>query len=776
MSATVAGHPDTAGQLEFFHIRAAVKRALLTVILAWIPQSWCEQIVRWAKPVAQWWWRTWWRRMTIRITAAFTTVVALALVLAPRASANASDVSAAASFFSWMKLYDSHGISAWLFHLSIDRGNTTPGGAWRTLWSWTITLGYEVYRFVVTCAIWLISWVLSFEWVDLILAPLKTISEALTSITHQFALMPFVLTLAGVSIGIWLLRGRFATGLYELLVSSAIAAAAVGVLANPFNVVAGEDGLIKQARDFGIEMAAGIANDGDTTGSAEKQLKEIETKLVDVFVRQPTQMINFGVVLDAPSNGGKCVAEFDAAYRSIAEGSGDPSLANQLRDGLIDSTNIPGVGTALDAVLPGGEDKPEDKVKNAISDCEGDNGPMKAFADNPGPGQAIGVFFLIIGAFALLAFAVVLAFGVLLAVGIALGNALKAIVGVTLAIAPAMRGQLWRSIANTAMSLMQLVFSIVFLVAYLLVIAELFSSDELGLFQVVFFVDIALVAGLLLFRRGMNSLRKFSDILAAKMATRPGASPTAISKSSPSTAVQLAHAAYTTRQVARGGKALAKGAGKLASTGGKATVAGSTAATGGLVAAGLLAKNAITKTKSKIGSASDPEQQDPQESGTDSGATQRGASNQTPAERLRGRLSEADVAGKAGVKRPLTRAGQSPTTVAAARGSMRPGTETVRGNDGRSYRRFTTQSGASIMLPTQSGRTPTQPSPAVKPSSASVAKKTAPNKPAQRAPRSDSVRTSKSTRGRSRNADLVKAASRAKSSNPIKPASLSRGR
>ncbi len=125
------------------------------------------------------------------------------------------------------------------------------------IWAYIITLEYEVFRFLMATAIWFITWVLSFEWLDLILTPVRTIADSVTSITDQFALTPLMLTVAGLSVAIWIIRGRFSTGIYELLMSCVIAAAAVGVLSNPVDRVLGDDGLVLSARNVGLEVASG---------------------------------------------------------------------------------------------------------------------------------------------------------------------------------------------------------------------------------------------------------------------------------------------------------------------------------------------------------------------------------------------------------------------------------------------------------------------------------------------------------------------------------------
>ena len=701
----VVGAPEPR---EYFSVRAPAKRSLLWLVTAWIPQSWLTALIHLTCPVTRWLWARWWSRLLIRLIAGWHAAGALLMIVATPALADPAGGGGASPFFAWMNLKDSHGIDAWGYFLSIDKGNASVGGGWRMIWAYIITLEYEVFRFLMATAIWFITWVLSFEWLELILTPVRTIADSVTSITDQFALTPLMLTVAGFSVAIWIIRGRFSTGIYELLMSCVIAAAAVGVLSNPVDRVLGDDGLVLSAREAGLEVASGLANGGDPNGNPQTEIETIESKLIDTFIRQPTQLINFGVVLDAPENNGKCVKEFDAAYLAKPK---EPGLADKAQD--VVSEIAPGAGVALDLI--NSDAKPEDRVKDAIAKCEGKAGPMKAYADNPGPGQAMGLFFLIFAGALLMAFAIYLAGRLIIAAGVSIGNAIKSIPGVVLAIAPSMRGQFWRTIANVAMALLQMIFAIVFLVGYVMVVEDLFAADESNLIRTVFFVDIFLVTALLLFRRAVKGMKRLSDNLATILAKRPNAAPTAISRSTPTTARDIAAMAANGRHLYQGGKAVVKGAGALAkksgtaaaTTGKVAAGATSTAATGGAAAvlvAGRVLSSTAKRAKNKVDSIADPGSYPKSTSGTVDARTSRGtAATNAAADAVRSRLSKTAVSDKAGIKHPI---GVAPSLPVANPGQVRASATTTSSPDGRRFREFTTTSGAPVMLPTTPSRTP----------------------------------------------------------------------
>lgn len=496
-------------------------------------------------------------------------------------------------------------------------------------------------------------------------------------------------------------------------------AAAVGFLANPLDRVVGNDGLVFAARDAGLEVASGLANGGNTSGNADQQIDTIKSTLVDTFLRQPTQLINFGVVLDAPDNNGKCVKEFDEAYAATPDG---PGVMDKVQEKVGDI--LPGAGAALDLLNP--DDKPEDRIKDAIAACDGDDGPMKQYADNPGPGQAMGLLFLIFAGTLLMLFAIYLAGRLVLAVGVSIGNAIKSIPGIVVAIAPSMRGQFWRTIANVAMSLLQMMFSIVFLVGYVLVVQDLFASDESNLIRTVFFVDIFLIVALLLFRRAIKGLQRMSDSLASILAKRPDAAPTSITRSTPTSGRDIALMAAQGRQIYRGGKAAVQGAGKIAkkattSTKAVGSVAGtatSTAVTGGVAAAvwaGTKAVSGAKKAKKSIDNLSDPATTArSQSSGSRSSTSSpsRGTGADSAAAAVRSRLSKSAVADKPGIKKSI---GTAPSGLAPERGRVRSSASKTVAPDGRAFREFTTDSGAPLLLPTTPTRAPKAPKPTAAP-------------------------------------------------------------
>ena len=573
MNATAMSPADTSRTV--FSVRAGVKAALLWVLWSWVPQPVCSALDRRTKGLRVWLWAKKIRRAVVRTVVGWHLIGTVAVIAALPAHAEDGSRSPENRYFNFMPVKDSHGISVWRYYLSIDEGSARHPTY--MAYSIIIQIQFEIYRAISGAAIWFITWSMSFDWLPKIVAPVRTLGDAVTSITGQFNLTTTFLTVTAGVVAIWIIRGRWSTGIYELMISCAIAALAVGVLSNPIERIAGEDGLIMQGRDAGLQIAAGLANDGDMNSSPDEMINDIGAGLADSFIRQPTQLLNFGTVIDSdPSAGADCIEAWDSAHEDKK-----------------------------------GNDK--DTLKDNIADCDGSGAKdMKDYADNPGPSQVIGGLILVPGSSIIMLFAFLFAGAMLMAAAAALGSAVKAIPALVFGILPgAGRGSLLKTASTVIMSILIMVFAVVFVAAYLLVVRSFFNTESGGLMEKFVFVDIVLLVGLVMFRRGIKRLRKLSDTLAQKMATRPGAAPTAISKSTPvaSPMQNAAAAAQVGRQVYQGGKTLAKHGAKAArhgataakATGSAAQAAGAatgTAATGGVAAAYFVGKAASRRCES----------------------------------------------------------------------------------------------------------------------------------------------------------------------------------
>jgi hypothetical protein len=460
-----------------------------------------------------------------------TAIAAALLWLGQTGTAQAAETTAgqAPGALRWIELADTRGISVWNYELSLDRGGVTSPG--HLIWSFLLDLVWGLYRGCVVVAVWFLDWVISFAWLPLVAAPVLVLGDSLQTIVDRFGVVPVFATAAAAVAVTWMARGRWAVGVFELAASLVIAALAVGVFADPVHKVAGDGGLIVATRDVGLQLSAGMANNGDinggvsggVSGNADVMRQQVTGTLVDTFIRMPTQMINFGEVLD----GGACEAAYDDVLRAGPHGN-------------------------------------DDDIRDAIDACDADLGEVAA---NPGPGQFASAVIISPAASLVVVFAIVLAGAVMLAAVHALYQALRLIVTVVLAVLPgAARGSLWQTLADLVMALVTMVFAVVFLTSYLVFIQGLFQSSATGAqgtMATFLLVDVMLAVGVILFWKGRKKLRRAADRLAAAMATRPGTGPTALPARRQLNPTELYHqgrmAATAGRVAVDGGRALGRG-------------------------------------------------------------------------------------------------------------------------------------------------------------------------------------------------------------------------
>lgn len=405
----------------------------------------------------------------------------VALVVVPASAASAAPLnpgSQTPGALAWIELFDSRGINLWNLELSLNRGGITSPD--KFFWA-SITDGcWGLYRGYCALALWFLDWVLSFSWVSTIAAPLLTIGDAMQQVVNQIGPVPTFLTITALLAMFLMVRGRTSTAVYEVLIACVIAALASGVLAQPVRFVAGPDGLIVQAGQMGQTLAAELAT-GDSEGQSPDELRAAQTgALVDTFVRQPTQMINFGEVLD----GGPC----EAAYNDIVR-AGPYGGKSDIRD--------------------------------AVGKCDDTLGD---YAASPSSGMALGAVVVMPAAFVVLLLGLVLGGSVITAGVRAMYQAAKSIVTLVTGLLPGGgRGSLMLGAAETIVSLLIIVFASIFLSIFLMVIQSLFASEAGGGAARAFVIaDIVIVAGLVVYWRQNARMKDMSSRMAAWMAQRPG--------------------------------------------------------------------------------------------------------------------------------------------------------------------------------------------------------------------------------------------------------------
>ncbi|MDP2624505.1 MAG: hypothetical protein Q8Q29_11980, partial [Actinomycetota bacterium] len=415
--------------------------------------------------------RRWLRR------ALWLTLGVPVLLLLSAAAAWADDAGATTpSTLDWIKIEDSHGVSLWQYEMSLDRGGVTSPG--KAVWAVFIDLGWGAYRLVVAIACWLVDWTLSFQWVEWLARPAIAMGDSMEAIVTRFGVTAGLLTITACFAVLWMMRGRWALGIFELGMALIIASLAAGVLSNPVRTIAGPDGLLMDARDAGLTMAVGLNSGGDVSGSSTELRREVVGMMADTFIRAPHQMINFGKLLD----GTECA---DAYQDAVAAGP----------YGL------------------------EDDLRDAVGDCDEAAGKI---AENPGPNMFTSVLAVGPSGSITILFAALLC-GVVIVSGVyTLYQALKMIVALVFALLPGgARGSLWMTFAELIIAAVTIIFTVVFLAAYLLFIQEVFGDGQNPM-RSFFIVDLMLLVGMIVFWKARGRIKRAADNLAAAMSKRPG--------------------------------------------------------------------------------------------------------------------------------------------------------------------------------------------------------------------------------------------------------------
>lgn len=403
-----------------------------------------------------------------------------------------TDDAAFATPFDSLQVKDSHGINVWRYVMSIDSGSATNPNA--VVFSPLVQIVWGGMRLFASLSIWFVGWVLRFDWLDLLLAPVAAIGEASSVMVDRLGVVTVFAMAAALFAGFMMFRGKHTTFVYDLLIAAVLAALATGAMHDPVEKIGGQNGYVVKARDAGMEFAAGLSNGGNTSGNVESNIEQLQTDMVDTLLRQPTQMINFGRVIDADEQGGQaCIDEWDKGHQNVR-----------------------------------GNDV--DTVKDNVAKCGEAGEQMKAWADKPGVNMLfVAVTFAFSQSVINLLF---LLFGILVmvAVGLALYSSVMLIWTIVIGILPGeTRGMLWNNVATLLVSLVLVTVSIAFLAGYLQFIQAVFAATEgTDLLMRMVVIDALYLLGLVLFIRMWFNIKKRKDGLAARLAKRPGAEPTAL--------------------------------------------------------------------------------------------------------------------------------------------------------------------------------------------------------------------------------------------------------
>ncbi|NUS44700.1 MAG: hypothetical protein HOQ24_13560 [Mycobacteriaceae bacterium] len=253
---------------------------------------------------------------------------------------------------SWMNIRDSHGVRVSDYGFS-TRGFSVlhPGD---TALSIILQLEFSGWLVIVTTAIWLIGYAISFQWLNMFSNALHGTAKALTGQIATPIMMSAAAAIGAFFVGWFVVRGFPAKATMQVITMLSVAILGPMFLSDPLGDVLASDGLLAQGRNLGISVAAGL--NGNNNPNPTQMVGTMQKSLADNFARKPLQVWNFGEVVD------------------------DKGCAGAWSSGV-------NAGNAA-------------KIKDKIKGCDSD---AHAVADNPSAGQiGTGLILLICGTVLLL--------------------------------------------------------------------------------------------------------------------------------------------------------------------------------------------------------------------------------------------------------------------------------------------------------------------------------------------------------------------------------------
>ncbi|MGH3358008.1 MAG: hypothetical protein ACRDO7_04345, partial [Nocardioidaceae bacterium] len=485
--------------------------------------------------------------------------------------------SGGSSVWRWMDVEDSHGNSAWGYSMSLDYGGLTDVG--NAVFGGVTGLCWFFYQWFVIASIWLINFALSMDWFDPLREPAANIADSLQVILAQAGVVPVLLTITAVTACLLILRGAWATAIFEVIIALVVLSLGTGVFANPVDQTVGatgstdkvvdsaeNSGWLAQATGAGLELAGGLQQAGDARNAGESAgfdnpevvRENISGQLVDTFLRTPHQLINYGKVLD----GTECEGAYERSLNTTPPPqptyvTGDPSsddgvtvhpdqIPEEGGPGWTDWTEYrdwlakgnPDDVELIDQQVERGENFDWDGDMNAVeSETLADKEPREVVADcdeaageraeNPSPGMAGDAATMGFGVIFLVGLAAVLAF-TLIFVGVEfLWCALRSIWDFIFGLLPGRsRHTLWQTLSTAVWCLIGTAFTSIFLVTYLLVLNAVANAvDDESIMGAFALVDILMLVGLILFWRLRQRMKSAAARTAALLAKRPRQRP-----------------------------------------------------------------------------------------------------------------------------------------------------------------------------------------------------------------------------------------------------------
>ncbi|MBF6082939.1 hypothetical protein IU485_16375 [Nocardia cyriacigeorgica] len=270
-------------------------------MIAWDPAT-CD-FDRWrprtaARRLRNWIGATRRRRWTVWLVgSAFILFVFPGLVgaVATAGTGNLAAGSSANTALSALEVKDSSGVDLAQYMFVVNVGNSLFNPA-DTALALVIGLIFAGWLVVVGAVLWLVGWVLSFVWLDLIGNVITGVANSFTSQIATTIMLVTAATIGAVIVGVFLARGLHAKATAQIVTMIGVAMLGPIFLANPLAEILSSHGVLVQGRDIGLSVAAGLH--GSTAIDPDQLVATMQADTVDNFARKPLQVWNFGLVVD----------------------------------------------------------------------------------------------------------------------------------------------------------------------------------------------------------------------------------------------------------------------------------------------------------------------------------------------------------------------------------------------------------------------------------------------------------------------------------------------
>lgn len=331
------------------------------------------------------------------------------------------------------------------------------------------TFMWELYRWAIGAAAFIIEFALGFEWVGFLSTPLVKGAFELDALLSQFPAVRQLLIVLAVGIGLLRIQlGQGTKGITEIVCSLFAWGISAAVLVNPVGWLTGPEGIVTRATEGGKELSSEMVS-GVSEGAT------LSSVIVDIFIRAPHQFVAYGALAD----GGGCEATYD--------------------DNL---------------------GKPAKDLANAMIKCSPD------FAEtikHPGPLTVVTMFIILVGALCVIGLAVVGSVIVLYEVANMLVAGLVMVWELFRSVGP---GQSYRGLVgvfiNLGGSALAMYLTVILTAIYLGIVQRFFDTSDENLIVMFLIIDALLVVGICLLWTKRAQLKKKLEEMKNRTKTNSG--------------------------------------------------------------------------------------------------------------------------------------------------------------------------------------------------------------------------------------------------------------